>query len=155
MATEEFSGEFPDSLAEALAGVQRTIRRRLRRTAPAAPLLGAQGELLRLVVDRPGIRVSDAAEELWLAGNSVSTLVNQLVLAGCLRRADDPADRRSTLLLPTPAGEARLLRWRSRRAALVRDHVARLTDEEREALAAALPALRSLARHLHEETPPP
>ncbi|MEE1804700.1 MULTISPECIES: MarR family transcriptional regulator [unclassified Streptomyces] len=147
MSTEEF----PDSLADALAGVQRTIRRRLRGGMTAAPLRGTQVELLRLVAARPGIRVSDAAEELWLAGNSVSTLVNQLVLAGCLRRETDPADRRSTLLSPTPAGEARLSDWRARRSALVREQVARLTDEDREALAAALPALRRLAHHLHDE----
>ncbi|MFC9428707.1 MarR family winged helix-turn-helix transcriptional regulator [Streptomyces sp. NPDC056987] len=161
MATEEFSGEFsrefpdpgefPDSLADALAGVQRTIRRRLRGTMAAAPLRGTQVELLRLVAACPGIRVSDAAQELWLAGNSVSTLVNQLVAAGCVRRETDPADRRSTLLLPTPAGAARLSDWRARRSALVRAEVARLTDEDREALAAALPALRRLARNLHGE----
>jgi DNA-binding MarR family transcriptional regulator len=93
-------------------------------------LLGAEVELLRLVETRPGIGVSDAAKELYLAGNSVSTLVNRLVRDGCLVRATHPADRR---------------------AALVGPHVARLDAADRHALHAALPALRALAVTLHEE----
>ncbi|MEV7421697.1 MULTISPECIES: MarR family winged helix-turn-helix transcriptional regulator [unclassified Streptomyces] len=151
MATDEF----PDSLAAALAGVQRTIRRRLRDTLTAPPLRGAQVELLRLVAARPGIRVSDAAKELYLAGNSVSTLVNQLSRAGYLRRETDPEDRRSALLLPTRAAASRLSDWEARRSALVREQVARLTEEDRAALAAALPALRRLALNLREEVEGP
>ncbi|MFF3750991.1 MarR family winged helix-turn-helix transcriptional regulator [Streptomyces sp. NPDC002018] len=143
--------ESPESLADVLAGVQRMIRRRLRDGMTAPPLRGAQVDLLRLVAARPGIRVSAAARELYLAGNSVSTLVNQLSRAGYLRRETDPSDRRSALLLPTQAATSRLADWEARRSALVREQVARLTDEERAALAAALPALHTLARNLHEE----
>ncbi|MFD7893647.1 MULTISPECIES: MarR family transcriptional regulator [unclassified Streptomyces] len=145
------TAEFPDSLADVLAGVQRMVRRRLREGMTAPRLRGAQIELLRLVAARPGIRVSAAAKELYLAGNSVSTLVNQLSRAGYLRRETDPSDRRSALLLPTQAATSRLADWEARRSALVREQVARLTDEERAALAAALPALRKLAQNLHEE----
>ena len=120
MATEEFT----DALANELAGVQRLIRRRLRQGSTAPPLRGAQVALLRLVAARPGIRVSEAARELYLAGNSVSTLVNQLTRAGYLRRETDPDDRRSALLLPTPAAEARLRDWEARRSALMREQVA-------------------------------
>ncbi|WP_405819046.1 MarR family transcriptional regulator [Streptomyces sp. NBC_00838] len=145
------SVELSDSLADVLAGVQRMIRRRLRAGTAAPRLRGAQIDLLRLVGTRPGIRVSDAAKELYLAGNSVSTLANQLSRAGYLRRETDPADRRSVLLLPTGAATARLADWQTRRSALVREQVDRLTREERAALAAALPALRRLARNLREE----
>ncbi len=142
---------FPDTLADTLAGVQRLIRRRLRGGMTAPRLRGAEVELLRLVAARPGIGVSEAAKELCLAGNSVSTLVNQLVRDGYLRRETDPADRRAARLLPTPAAGARLRDWRERRAALVRRQVDRLDDADRAALAAAIPALRKLAAHLHEE----
>lgn len=145
------SDEFPDSLADVLAGVQRMIRRRLRGGLTAPPLRAAQVDLLRLVASRPGIRVSDAARELYLAGNSVSTLVNQLSRTGYLRRDTDPADRRAVLLVPTRAATSRLADWEARRSALVREQVGLLTDDERSALAAALPALRRLARNLHEE----
>ncbi|KAF5991671.1 MarR family winged helix-turn-helix transcriptional regulator [Streptomyces sp. WAC00263] len=145
------SESFPEALADALAGVQRLIRRRLRSGTTAPRLRGAEVELLRLVVARPGIGVSEAAKELYLAGNSVSTLVKQLDRDGYLNRETDPADRRAARLLPTPAADARLRDWRERRTALVRRQVARLDEAERAALEAALPALRKLAVNLHEE----
>jgi DNA-binding MarR family transcriptional regulator len=142
---------FPDSRAEVLASVQRLIRRRLRSTTAEPRLRGAQVELLRLVVTRPGIHVSQAARELLLAGNSVSTLVNQLSRAGYLLRETDPRDRRSTRLLPSPAAKSRVRDWEERRASLVGAQVARLSEADQAALAAAVPALRRLARGLHEE----
>ncbi|MER6717186.1 MarR family winged helix-turn-helix transcriptional regulator [Streptomyces sp. NPDC000877] len=142
---------FPEELADALVGVQRLVRRRLRREMPDPRLRGAEAELLRLVVTRPGIGISDAARELGLAANSVSTLVNQLARAGYLARETDPADRRAARLLPTPAAETRLREWRRRRADLLRRHVAGLDESDRRALLAAIPALRKLADTLHEE----
>ncbi|NUO44256.1 MAG: winged helix-turn-helix transcriptional regulator [Streptomyces sp.] len=142
---------FPEELADALVGVQRLIRRRLRREMPAPQLRGAEVELLRLVVARPGIGISDAAKDLYLAGNSVSTLVNQLARQGYLVRETDPADRRAARLMPTAAAEARLGEWRRRRADLVRQQIAGLDKADREALAAAVPALRLLAGNLREE----
>jgi DNA-binding MarR family transcriptional regulator len=142
--------EDADAFADALSVLHRLIRRRVRAAMPALPLRGAP-ELLRLVVARPGIRVSDAAKELYLAGNSVSPLVNHLREAGYLVRETDPDDRRSALLRPTPAGAARLRDWQTHRSALVREQMARLTEEDRAAIAAAVPVLRRLARHLHED----
>lgn len=142
---------FPEELADALVGVQRLLRRRLRAGLTGPRLRGAEVELLRLVEGRPGIGVSDAAKELCLAGNSVSTLVNRLVKDGYLVRETDPADRRAARLLLTERAEARLHAWRERRAALVARQVARLDAADRRALRAALPALRALAVTLHEE----
>ncbi|MEU6715664.1 MarR family transcriptional regulator [Nonomuraea sp. NPDC046802] len=143
--------ELPDALTSVLTGIQRLVRRRLRQGLTGPRLRGAQVELLRLVAANPGIGVSAAAKELYLAGNSVSTLVNQLTAAGLLRRESGHDDRRSARLLPTPQAEARLRAWDERRAALVREQVERLSEEDLAALAAALPALRRLAESLHEE----
>lgn len=145
----------PEDLADALVGVQRLTRRRLRREMSAPPLRTAEVELLRLVVERPGIGISEAAKELYLAGNSVSTLVNQLARQGYLVRETDPADRRAARLLPTPAAEARLGEWRRRRSDLVRRQVSRLDEADRETLLAAIPALRRLADNLREEAERP
>lgn len=144
------SEAFPDELVDALVGVQRLLRRRLRRQI-APQSRGAEVELLRLVVGRPGIGISDAAKDLHLAGNSVSTLVNQLSRQGYLVRETDPADRRAARLTPTPAAEARLAEWRKRRGELVRDGLSGLNETDRETLRAAVPALRKLAENLHEE----
>ncbi|MEX1659629.1 MarR family transcriptional regulator [Streptomyces pseudovenezuelae] len=142
---------FPEELADVLVGVQRLIRRRLRAGLTVPRLRGAEVELLRLVEARPGIGVSEAAKELHLAGNSVSTLVNKLVKEGHLVRGTDPADRRAARLLLTDQAEARLRDWKQRRVALLSRHVTRLDAADQEALRAALPALRALAVTLHEE----
>jgi DNA-binding MarR family transcriptional regulator len=141
----------PTDLENVLAGLNRLIRRRLRAGLRVPRLRGAEIELLRLVRERPGLRVSEAAKELGLAGNSVSTLVKGLVELGMLERVDDPSDGRATLLRITPAADQRLREWQERRSALVRGHVERLSDADRAALAAALPALRALSASLHEE----
>jgi len=114
-------------------------------------LRGAEVELLRLVEVRPGIGISDAAKELFLASNSVSTLVNQLARDGFLIRETDPADRRAARLQLTETAKTRLSDWHERRAALVRGQVDRLDQKDRDALRAAIPALRQLAVNLHEE----
>ncbi|MCX5285089.1 MULTISPECIES: MarR family winged helix-turn-helix transcriptional regulator [unclassified Streptomyces] len=148
---EQEPENFPEALSDALAGLQRLIRRRLRGGTDGPQLRGAEIDLLRLVAERPGLGVSEAAKELYLAGNSVSTLVNQLVRDGYLIRETDPADRRAARLLTTPAADTRLRDWRQRRAVLVRRQVDRLDPAERAALEAALPALHQLAANLHEE----
>jgi DNA-binding MarR family transcriptional regulator len=142
---------FTEDLADALVRIQRLVRRRLRSGLTGPRLRGAEVELLRLVENRPGIGISEAARTLHLAGNSVSTLVNQLVKGGYLVRETDPADRRAARLLLTAPAEKRLADWQRRRAELVSRHVSRLDEADREALRAALPALRKLAVTLHEE----
>jgi DNA-binding MarR family transcriptional regulator len=141
----------PEDLGELLDGIHRVVRRRLRQELAGPRLRGAQVELLRLVGGQPGIGVSAAARELHLAGNSVSTLVNQLVAAGLLERRTDPADRRAVNLSVTTEAAERLVDWEARRGELLRQQVAGLTEQDRAALAGAVPALRRLAENLHEE----
>ncbi|GLX52976.1 hypothetical protein Shyhy01_59260 [Streptomyces hygroscopicus subsp. hygroscopicus] len=146
---------FPAELADALVGVQRLIRRRLRGGLAGPRPRGAEVELLRLVESRPGIGVSEAARELHLASNSVSTLVNQLVRDAYLVRETNPADRRAARLRLTGAAEKRLEDWHRRRAELVGRNLDRLDEADQAALRAALPALRRLAGRLREETGEP
>jgi DNA-binding MarR family transcriptional regulator len=143
--------DVPEDFAELLVGIHRVIRRRLRQGLPGPRLRGAQVELLRLVRAQPGIGVSAAAKELHLAGNSVSTLVNQLATAGLLERRTDALDRRAVRLTVTDEAVRLLVGWDARRSELVRQQVSGLTDDDRAALAGAVPALRRLAQNLHEE----
>ena len=131
-------------LSANLAGLNRTVRRLVRTRLRLEPLAGAQGELLRLVAERPGISVSAAAKELRLAGNSVSTQVQHLSRLGYLTRETSPTDRRGAVLRATPAGEERLSRWADERAELFARQLRRLSEQDVQALAAALPALRAL-----------
>jgi DNA-binding MarR family transcriptional regulator len=105
-----------------------------------------------VVVGRnPGISVAAAARELRLADNSVSTLVNQLLTAGMLRRETDPGDRRAVRLELTPAAQRHIADWRDRRARMVGARMADLSDDDRAAIGAALPALRRLVSGLQTE----
>jgi DNA-binding MarR family transcriptional regulator len=139
-------------LADLLAGIHRLVRRNLRGGLTVPRLRGGQVELLRTIAARPGIGVSAAAAELHLAGNSVSTLVNQLATAGLLVRAADPRDRRAARLFVTDAAARRLAEWERRRAELFTCQLELLDETDRAALRAAVPALRKLTENLNDAT---
>ncbi|MEU7790113.1 MarR family transcriptional regulator [Amycolatopsis sp. NPDC049159] len=140
-----------DRLLGAVQGIRRVVRRRVRAEVPGSPLPGAQVEVLRVVADHPGIGVAAAARELHLANNSVSTLVNQLAEAGLLRREPDPADRRAARLEITGAARDRMASWRRARTGLVAEALTALSEEDREAIENALPALEKLMGVLKEQ----
>jgi DNA-binding MarR family transcriptional regulator len=125
--------------------LRRSVRRRVRQDWPHPPLPEAHLELLRLVGERPGLRVQEAAGALRLAPNTVSTLVNKLVAAGLLERRRDHSDRRAARLHLSRAAVQRMAAWRDRRQALVTEAMATLAAADRQAIAGALPALRRLA----------
>ncbi len=146
----EAGESFAQELGATLSGIHRATRRRVRHETGLEPFSGAQGELLRLVARSPGIGVSAAARELRLAGNSVSTLVNQLVAKGYLRREPSASDRRAAVLTATEAGRDRIRRWQDVRSRLLADELDRLGPDELAVLRSALPALRHLAAALSE-----
>lgn len=148
MVTDE-GVRLADELMTVNAAMRRLVRRRLREEVPPR-LRPAQVELMAVVGGRPGISVAAAARELRLADNSVSTLVNQLLAAGMLRRETDPEDRRAVRLELTPAAQRHMADWRDRRARLVGARIQELPAEDRAAIAAALPALGRLLIGLQE-----
>jgi DNA-binding MarR family transcriptional regulator len=115
-------------------------------------LSNAQVELVRLVRRRPGVSVAEAATELGLAANTVSTLVRQLTDAGLLRRVADADDRRVARLRLTAPAQRRVEQWRDRRAGLVAEAIAGLPAADRRALARAVPVIAQLAAVLQAET---
>ncbi|WP_242000859.1 MarR family winged helix-turn-helix transcriptional regulator [Kribbella rubisoli] len=141
-----------ETLAEDLLAAIGLVRRRLRRSAgrPLAlsTLTGSQAELVRLVRRNPGISVAEAAAELGLVANTVSTLVGQLTERRMLLRAPDEADRRVARLTLTEPAREQVEAWRDRRAALVNEALDGLTADDRDALRAALPVLDKLAERL-------
>lgn len=137
-------------LLEALGAVRRQLRRSVGRPWPTTELTGSQIELVRLVRREPGTTVSEAAERLGVAANTVSTLVRQLTDAGLLRKEADAADRRIGRLHVTAAARRRIEGWRDRRAEAVARAVIRLDDDDRRALEQAAPALERLVAALQE-----
>ena len=144
--------EDADRLAKAIADLRRITRRRIRHDWPYAPLSPSQVELLRAVLDNPGIGVREAAEYLRLAPNTVSTLVGTLTDAGLLTRERDERDGRACRLGVTPAASKRRAAWRDRRAHVIGTALRDLEPVDREAITRAIPALERLTWQLgHEE----
>jgi DNA-binding MarR family transcriptional regulator len=137
-----------DSLFTAIGQLRRLTRRLGGGPFPAGTLSGAQVELLRLVRRRPGLSVAEAAAELALAPNTVSTLVGQLVAAEVMTRVADPDDRRVGRLTLTPSAQERVERWRDRRASATAGAIAELDAADRAVLARAVPLIARLAAAL-------
>ena len=140
-----------EELIAAIGLVRRRLRRRAGRPFPLSALTDSQAELVRTVRRNPGISVAEAAAELGLVANTVSTLVGQLTERGLLQRTPDESDRRVARLTLTEPAREQVEAWRDRRTALVSGVLDDLTPDERDALVTALPVLAGLAERLHPE----
>jgi len=138
-------------LLAATSALRRAARRSARRTWQAEPLPPAQSELLRLAAQMPGLTVAEAAAELRLAPNTVSTLIGKLDGHGLLKRVPSRTDRRSVRLEVTAKARQRLADYRDLRADLGGRAVAALSSQDQAALAAAVPAMLRLAEQMETQ----
>jgi DNA-binding MarR family transcriptional regulator len=140
--------EVADELLRTMGSIRRSGRRVAARPAELSALTGAQLDLVRVVRRRPGISVGEAADELGLAANTVSTLVRQLVDAGLVLRTADAVDRRVGRLDLSPATARRVGAFRDRRIALLSEAMRDLNEEEQERMRDAVDMLGRLAARL-------
>lgn len=131
------------ALLDASGTLRRVLRARMRSAWPYDDLPVGQLDLLRLLVESPGLSVNQAADRLALAPNSVSTMVRGMIDAGLVERRSDPADARTARLFPSAHAAARLRRWRARRAQLLAAALPRL-DGDHDWLDAAVAAVERL-----------
>jgi DNA-binding MarR family transcriptional regulator len=135
-------------LLAAVAAIRRVARRAVRASAVAQALPPARSELLRLTARQPGISVADAAHELRLAPNSVSTMVSQLTADGLLTRGRAARDGRSVRLEVTQAGAERIAQWKDLRAEVAGRALEEISEPDRRAIRAAIGALNRLAEQM-------
>ncbi|MFI0236003.1 MarR family winged helix-turn-helix transcriptional regulator [Streptomyces sp. NPDC016845] len=132
------------ALAVSLPTLHRTLDRRILGDFPHDRLPEAQIALLRLVAERDGITVREAAHELLMQPNNVSALVSHLTRSGLLERRGDDTDRRVAHLHTTAVARERI----AEAEGIARRHLAaalrHLTGGELDALGSALGALNSL-----------
>ncbi len=147
-AAAQSAAEFLD----AVSSVRRAAMRAVRGSWQTEPLPAAQSELLRLAARKPRLTVAEAAQELRLAPNTVSTLIGRLADRGLLKRVPSSTDGRLVLLEVTAKARRRLAEWRDLRADLAGRALAGLPSQDRAALTAAVPAMLLLAERM--ETPP-
>lgn len=138
-------------LTPPLYALARVLRLRGVDEAGLRPLPPSDLEVLRYVLESPGVGVGVLARELGLQISNVSTTVRGLVAAGLLRREPDPRDRRAVRLLPTTDAMHGMARIEQAWAEVFADSLATLDDEQRAALAAAVPALRALGSALRAQ----
>ena len=147
------AGVAPGVAAELLAAVsavRRTSRRAVRAASVTEPLPPARSELLRLAARQPGITVAEAARELRLAPNTVSTMVGDLTAQELISRGRSASDGRTVRLTVTARARQRLAQWHDLRAELTARALAGLDPGDQEALIAAVPALVRLAEQMEE-----
>jgi DNA-binding MarR family transcriptional regulator len=149
-ATAATAGAVAGELLAAIGAVRRTTRRAARGASAHQPLPAARSELLRLAARQPGITVAEAARELRLAPNTVSTMVGHLAAQDLISRGRSSTDGRTVRLTVTARARQRLAQWRDLRAELTGHALAGLTEHDQEALTAAIPALVRLAEQMEE-----
>ncbi|WP_375478922.1 MarR family winged helix-turn-helix transcriptional regulator [uncultured Jatrophihabitans sp.] len=129
---------------ESLASGIDRLANSLRREAPARVSISTISALDRLRLEGP-LRVSELAARELMTQPGVTILINRLAEAGYAVRVPDPTDGRATLVRITDAGLAVLAERHAARTRVLRQRLARLSDDDRELLTAALPAVERLA----------
>jgi len=132
-------------LADELRPVLLRVSRALRREAQRAGVSALDAQLLGAVKKNAGIGVSALAEREQMTRASMSGHVKRLEAAGWLARAGEAGDRRRVGLTLTAKGARALDAIRRRRNDWLAAGLARLSREERAALAAATEPLARLA----------
>ncbi len=135
-AAPSLASELDAHLIALWKAVGRVQRHDLSRTAAS---------VLAALRDHGPQRITALAAFEAIAQPTMTTLVGRLERDGLVERVGDPADARAVLATITADGLERLLRIREARAAAIDARLSELDPAEREALAAALPALERLA----------
>lgn len=131
-----------DGVALAIS-LERVISLLRRMTGPDEMSLTQAATLRALETDGP-CRVSELAAQEGITQPAMTQLVSRLEQDGYAERRSWADDARVVMVHLTPAGADLLRRRRDARARLLVELTARLSADDRAALAAALPALDRL-----------
>jgi DNA-binding MarR family transcriptional regulator len=133
----------------ALRRAQNALYLHFSRAMPWPDVSPQRFAALVLVVRNPGLRQGVLAQAMGVHRSGGLRLVDWLDARGWIRRADDPQDRRSWTLYPTPEGLAAL----DTLTAAVRLHDAALVQAMGEAGGLLHPLLEQLAAVAHADAP--
>ncbi|GAB15827.1 MarR family transcriptional regulator [Arthrobacter globiformis] len=136
--------------APALQELAQDFREALRHSVYLVRRLDADGELstaqlstLKMLLD-DGVRVGEIAKNLGVRVPSATEQIIKLERAGLARREADPDDSRAVRVVLTPEGRDAIESANRRRNAVMAGILESLTDDDRRALAAALPVIEKI-----------
>ncbi len=131
-------------LTDAVNQLRRALRRSVRSDYPWDTHPAAQVEVLQTLRETGPARIGDLAERLHLAQSTVSALVGKLIASGLVTRSVDPDDRRAAVVAVTSAGQSVVRQWESAHRRRLGAALRAVDVADREAILAAVPALRRL-----------
>jgi DNA-binding MarR family transcriptional regulator len=138
------------ALAVSVIDISSDIRRKSHNDTGVRPLSNGVLEILRVIESHPGITVAEVASRLGRQFSNVSVQLRELVAGGLVTRVRDPADKRYVALHPTAESQRIKALLEGAWAEALSSASSRLLPEEREQIAASLPALQRLAALLAE-----
>jgi DNA-binding MarR family transcriptional regulator len=138
-------------LTDIVTRLRRVLRASIRSDYPWESLPMAQVEILQRLREEPGLRINDLAVRHRLANNTVSTLIQQMVVAGLVLRTEDPADRRAVRLRLSSAGGRILTAWQQAHEERLEKAMSHLAATDRAVVLAALPTLSRLVDQLEAD----
>lgn len=130
-------------LQELASGFREALRQSVylvRRLDAEGELSAAQLSTLKMLLG-DGQRVGEIARNLGVRVPSATEQIIKLERAGLARRESDPADSRAVRVVLTPEGRTAVDSANQRRNQVMAGLLGTLTDQDRTALAAALPVI--------------
>ena len=134
----------PVTVANRLRPVLLKLNRHLRREIHSLGVTGGQASLLFAIQGRPGIGVRELAALERMSAPGMSKYVGRLEAEGLIVREPSDEDRRRVGLRVSPEGERVLRSVKSRRTAWLAARLRGLSEEELEAMDAAIEPLQEL-----------
>ena len=142
----------PDARTRQLALALYEMSWRLTRFGPhragLAPLPASELAVLRVVVDHPGVSVSEVAVAVAMQSSNVSTAVRALIERGLVSKSPRGDDRRISVLHPTPQARADKLAIDDALSDGLAELLAELSAESASTLLAAAGSVHDLAAAL-------
>ncbi|MGH9102039.1 MAG: MarR family winged helix-turn-helix transcriptional regulator [Acidimicrobiales bacterium] len=128
-------------LAELVAQIGLSLRRRVAARLEPLGLTYGQARALRMIARAGRVRMADLATLLGVVPRSVTGMVDALESRELVARCGDPADRRSVLVCLTTQGCAALAEMESARRVVAEEVFAALRPRERDQLETLLERL--------------
>ena len=133
-------------IADLLRDLSWNVHRKAPEITGIEPLPATELAVLKHVLDNPGLTVTELARLIGLKQSNASAAVRTLAERGLVARSSSPTDRRVSLLVPTDEARAQNEAIAHAWAGPIRAGIARLDEDQREALEAASEALVALNR---------